>query len=178
MASTVVQPAALASGPVTSGQPEPAVFVIFGATGDLAQRMLLPALYRLVRDRVVSDNFAVVGFARRGMSHDEFREFTKDALNKFLGSVEEEGLQRTAPGLYYACGESPEATDYQALCTLLPEVEREHGTQGNRIFSLPAPPSTYEEILTTLGKTGLVRRGQPQGAVSRIVIEKPFGHDQ
>ena len=178
MASTAVQPATLPSAPVAAGQPDPAVFVIFGATGDLAQRMLLPALYRLVRDRVVPENFAVVGFARRPMSHDEFREFIRDALSKYLGPLEDEGWQRMASRLYYACGEFTQAADYQSLCALLPQVERDHGTQGNRIFYLSAPPSTYEEILTTLGKTGLVRPGPREGGVSRIVIEKPFGHDQ
>ncbi len=178
MASTIgVLPAGLPAAAAPAGQPEPAAFVIFGVTGDLSQRMLLPALYRLVRDRVVPDNFAVVGFSRRPMSHDEFRAFAKDTLGKFLGHTEEDAWQRMAPRLYYASGQFTAAADYHGLCELLPQVERDHGTQGNRVFYLSAPPSTYEQILTTLGQTGLVRR-TGDGGFSRIVIEKPFGNDQ
>jgi glucose-6-phosphate 1-dehydrogenase len=156
----------------------PAAFVIFGATGDLSQRMLLPALFRLVRDREVPEEFAVAGFSRRPLSHDEFRAFARKSIETYGGPVAEPDWSRFAGRLYYAAGQFVEAQDYGQLERLLPQVEQDHGTHGNRVFYLSAPPSTYEAILRTLGTTGLVHHSSRGGTCTRIVIEKPFGTDQ
>ncbi len=158
--------------------PDPVTFIIFGATGDLSQRMLLPALFRLVRERQLPEAFAVVGFSRREMGHEEFRALARDAVAKAIGDPPEGDWTRFSRRLYYASGQFAEGQDYSRLLSLLPEVEKRHGTLGNRVFYLSAPPSTYESILDTLGSTGLVHAGECQGARTRIVIEKPFGRDQ
>jgi glucose-6-phosphate 1-dehydrogenase len=166
----------LAGGPLAS--PEPATFVIFGATGDLSQRMLLPALYRLVREREVPDAFAVVGFARRAMSHEQFHAFAREAVIAAEGEPAMPDWERFAGRLYYAAGGFGDAAGYAGLGTLLGQVERDHGTGRNRVYYLAAPPSTYEEILGLLGEHRLVAHGGRDGARNHLIIEKPFGRDQ
>ncbi len=157
--------------------PDPATFVIFGVTGDLSQRMLLPALYRLAQERAIPEAFAVVGFSRRALRHDEFRTFVRDAVHRAEGDLDPENWQRFAARLYYAAGDFMKPTDYGNVARLLQQVEQDHQTDGNRLFYLAAPPSAYEEILTTLERLELVRPRGRDRSWNRVIIEKPFGHD-
>lgn len=157
--------------------PDPATFIIFGVTGDLAQRMLLPALYRLTVERVLPDRFAIVGFSRRPMSHDEFRVFVRSAVEHEVGTPHPAGWARFAERLYYASGDFTKAADYRELARMLAQVEEVHRTLGNRVIYLSTPPSIYEDILTALGRLQLVQRGIRDRAWHRVIIEKPFGHD-
>ncbi len=157
--------------------PDPATFLVFGVTGDLSQRMLLPALYRLTQERAVHEAFTVVGFARRPFGRDEFRTFAREAVSRSEGEVDPSGWQRFADRLYYASGDFTKADDYARVVQLLQEVERTHQTRGNRVFYLSTPPSAYEQILTILERFELVRPGSRDQTWSRVIIEKPFGHD-
>ncbi len=174
---TMPEHSGAAGSPGQGRDPDPATLIIFGVTGDLAQRMLLPALYRLTQERAVPDAFAVVGFARRTMSRDEFRTFAREAVSGAIGVLDAAAWQGFADRLYYTSGDFTKPPDYAALVRLLNDVELTHQTKGNRVFYLSTPPSVYEEILTTLEGLALVRAGGRDEAWNRVIIEKPFGHD-
>lgn len=161
-----------------AGRPvDSATFIIFGVTGDLAQRMLLPALYRLTVERLLPETFAVIGFARRPMSRDAFHSFVRAAISQEGGTIDATGWTQFANRLYYTSGDFTHAADYQELVRRVEDVEAAYKTGGNRVFYLSTPPSIYEDILKTLGRLQLLQRGTPDRGWRRVIIEKPFGHD-
>jgi glucose-6-phosphate 1-dehydrogenase len=155
----------------------PCAVVIFGASGDLAKRKLLPALYRLVQQRLLPAEFAIVGLARTEMTSEEFRARMREAVEEFSAEkrVDEEVWNSFAQGLYYITGDINTAEDYGKLKELLKQVDHERGTAGNRLFYLSVAPRFYSEAVRQLGEAGLSR---PQdGTWVRVIIEKPFGSD-
>ena len=169
--------------------PEACALVIFGASGDLTKRKLLPALYALAHDGLLPEQFAVVGFARREKSHEAFRGEMREAAEQFsrLRPLKPETWDRLARGLYYVSAAFEDAAGYKRLRDLLAEVDQRHGTGGNRVYYLATPPDAYAAIVASLGAAGLVSdawdgpQGDPARAPgvgwSRIIIEKPFGRD-
>jgi len=159
--------------------PEPSTLVIFGATGDLTRRKLVPALYNLARDRLLPTGFSVVGFARRDWSDDELRRRMREGVDEFSRTGSEVGpvWESFAEGLRYVRGDFSDAQGYSRLADLLDRLDRERGTCGNRFFYLATPPSAYAEIVRQLGAAGLARRGETGHGWTRIIIEKPFGRD-
>ncbi len=169
--------------------PEACVLVIFGASGDLTKRKLLPALYALAHDRLLPANLAVIGFARRQKSHELFRDEMAGAVKEFsrLQPFDPDLWDRLARGLYYVTSPFEDAAGYERLKALLAEVDRTHGTGGQRLYYLATPPSEYAVVVARLGAAGLVSEawdGPHDGAASpgdggwsRIIIEKPFGRD-
>ncbi|HEX7174246.1 MAG TPA: glucose-6-phosphate dehydrogenase, partial [Pyrinomonadaceae bacterium] len=153
---------------------EPCVVVIFGASGDLAKRKLIPALYRLVQQRLLPAEFAVVGLGRTEMSEDEFRARMKEAVAEFSESktVDEDLWASFARGLRYLTSDVANPADYTKLSEILAQVDRERGTQGNRLFYLSLPPDFYSETVKRLGAAGLTK--SEHGWV-RVIVEKPFG---
>jgi glucose-6-phosphate 1-dehydrogenase len=153
---------------------EPCAVVIFGASGDLAKRKLIPALYRLVQERLLPAEFAIVGLGRTEMSDEEFRERMKAAVAEFSDSksVDEEVWRSFAQGLRFLPSDIRNAEDYGRLAAVLEEVDRGRGTQGNRLFYLSTAPEFYAEAVRRLGEAGLTR--PPKGWV-RVIVEKPFG---
>ncbi len=151
--------------------------VIFGATGDLTRRKLVPALYNLARARLLPAGFAVVGFARRPHSHEEFREEMRAAVDTFSRSrpVNPAVWDDFAKGIFYVQGEFSDAAAYGRLREALQRVDRERGTRGNHVYYLATPPDHYEEIVRHLGSAGLARPARAPWA--RLIVEKPFGHD-
>jgi glucose-6-phosphate 1-dehydrogenase len=158
--------------------PDPVAFVIFGATGDLAKRMLLPALFRLFAEGALSDRLAIVGVARRELSDDAFREMVRDIIAKAHPLVDSSHRDRFIERLYFVAADSTRAGDYHKIGRLLNTVEERHETGGNRVFYLAVPPSTFEGIITTLGEMDLVHRNGGGQGWNRVIIEKPFGHDE
>jgi glucose-6-phosphate 1-dehydrogenase len=158
------------------GQPgDPCVMVIFGASGDLTKRKLIPALYNLARENLLAKEFAVVGFARRAMSHEEFREkITEDFKQFATGSVDPDLWHWFARRLYYLSGDVQDAGAYQRLRSLLTEIDKEHGTQGNYFYYLATAPDLFAPVIQQLGAAGLVRQDDEW---RRVIIEKPFGRD-
>src|SRR5437868_801304 len=156
---------------------EPCVVVIFGASGDLTKRKLVPALYRLVQQRLLPAEFAIVGVARSAMSDDDFRNKMKDAIATFseAKSVDESVWQSFAQGIYYVAGDINDPKAYQQLKERLEQIDGERGTAGNRVFYLSTAPSLYSEAIEQLGAADLAR--PKEGSWVRIIIEKPFGHD-
>jgi glucose-6-phosphate 1-dehydrogenase len=153
---------------------EPCAVVIFGASGDLAKRKLIPALYRLVQERLLPAEFGIVGLGRTPMTDDEFRAKMKAAVLEFSESkaVDEEVWRSFAAGLTYLPSNIDKAESYAELAARLEEVDRERGTQGNRLFYLSVAPEFYAKAVEHLGEAGLTK--QEKGWV-RVIIEKPFG---
>src|SRR5205085_2846571 len=156
---------------------EPCVVVIFGASGDLTKRKLVPALYRLVQQRLLPAEFGIIGVARSQMSDDDFRNKMKDAVMTFseAKSVDESVWQSFAQGIYYVAGDINDPKTYQQLKERLEQIDGERGTAGNRVFYLSTAPSLYSEAIEQLGAADLAR--PKEGSWVRIIIEKPFGHD-
>ncbi|MBA3242639.1 MAG: glucose-6-phosphate dehydrogenase, partial [Acidobacteria bacterium] len=155
---------------------EPCAVVIFGASGDLAKRKLIPALYRLVQERLLPAEFAIIGLGRTAMTDDEYRDRMKASVLEFSESkqVDEEVWQSFAQGMRFLPSNIENAECYQVLAKMLEEVERERGTQGNRLFYLSVAPEFYAEAVRQLGEAGLTK--SEKGWV-RVIIEKPFGTD-
>jgi glucose-6-phosphate 1-dehydrogenase len=156
--------------------PEPCALVIFGATGDLTRRKLIPALYQLSHDRLLPANFATVGFARRDWTDQGFRSEMNEAIEAFAPHVHPGVWESFAETLYFSRGEFHDPDAYVRLAAKLKEIDAERGTAGNRVFYLATAPDNYVDIIRNLGEAGLISRRE-HGPWSRIVVEKPFGHD-
>ncbi len=179
--TTVVNP--LREGLRLQRTPEPCVMVIFGASGDLTRRKLVPALYNLTRERLLPGGFTVVGVARRPIGNDTFRDQMRAGINEFsrVRPVQDTVWENFSQGIYYHQSEFHDSDGYARLGELLDQIDRERGTCGNRVFYLATAPSNYSEIIRQLGEHGLARRPAPgvpdEGPWQRIIIEKPFGYD-
>jgi glucose-6-phosphate 1-dehydrogenase len=157
--------------------PAPCLIVIFGATGDLTHRKILPAIYNLRRAGLLPTETSVLGFARRPLSDEEFRRDMKASVEKFSRVPVEPALWSDfEAGLYYQQGDFADRDSFSDLAERVEQLDAARGTGGNRLFYLAAPPSTYTEIVANLGHSHLDREG-PQKGWARIVVEKPFGHD-
>jgi glucose-6-phosphate 1-dehydrogenase len=155
---------------------EPCVMVIFGATGDLTHRKLLPALYNLALEHPLPAGFSVVAFARRPYDDDVFRQQALESINHYSRQkpINQQVWDSFVAGLNYLQSNFDDPEGYTKLNTLLNKLDQERGTSGNRIFYLSTPPSQYAEIIQNLGNAGLNRNRK---GWTRIIIEKPFGHD-
>ena len=165
----------LREGLAFQGAPPGHTLIIFGGSGDLAARKLIPALYNLERNALLSSSLAVVGLGRRPMDHGSYRARQHEATTRFsrTGKPDPELWNAFQQGLYYVRGDFSAHAGYEKLKLELAEIEARHGTGGNRIFYLATQPSLFPEIIRLLGETGL-NRGP---GTTRIVIEKPFGRD-
>jgi glucose-6-phosphate 1-dehydrogenase len=156
--------------------PEPGIMVIFGASGDLTSRKLIPALYDLASQRRLPMEFAVVGLSRTEMSHEEFREKLRGPLEEHrAGKFSEDVWESFSKGIFYLPGDSKKAETYKELKELLAKLDSERQTEGNRAFYLSTSPSLVSAIVENLGEAGM--NDGEDGGWSRLVVEKPFGHD-
>jgi len=154
--------------------PEPCVMVIFGASGDLTKRKLLPAVYTLFKERLVPPNFSVVGFSRSEMSDDQFRSRMREGVEEFGGKVDTDTWQTFAAGLRYVSAHPHHPEGYGKLEKVLSQLDRERATGGNRVYYLAVPPSSFQPIVRNLQSAGLAESAK---GWARLIIEKPFGHD-
>src|SRR4051794_20810848 len=153
----------------------PTTLVIFGASGDLAKRKLLPAIYNLAHEGALPERFNLIGCARSGWSDDEFREVAKEAIQKFSRrQTEETVLDGLLSRARYVPGTFDDASVFAKINQIAEEEDDEAGIAFNRVFSLSVAPQFFETIAEQLGKTGMNRH---EDAETRIVVEKPFGHD-
>jgi glucose-6-phosphate 1-dehydrogenase len=177
MAITMANP--LREGLRLGRTPDPAIMVVFGATGDLTRRKLMPALYNLALEHLLPPAFAVVGVARRAGGDDEFRADMRRAVDRHsrTGPVQADVWDAFAQGLFYVRADFGDIESYRALGVALERIEQERNTGGNRVFYLATPPELFPGIVERLGEVGLAQ-GEPAGEMwRRIVVEKPFGHD-
>lgn len=154
--------------------PEPAILVIFGASGDLTQRKLVPALYQLRKERRLSPETTIVGFARREWSHDYFREQMRQGVVEFSDGIGQEEIWNDfAQGLFYFAGDMDNPESYEKLKVFLDELDGKRGTRGNRVFYLAVSPNFFPPGIKQLGAAGMLS----DPLKHRLVIEKPFGKD-
>ncbi len=155
---------------------DPCCLVIFGASGDLTHRLLLPALYNLAVDGLLPKAFALIGVARTPSSNEAFAADLKASLPKFATrNIDESAVQRVLGCVAYVQGEPDDNATYEKLKRELDRIERERGTKGNRLFYLATPPAGFAPIGCHLGESRLAR--EDNGAWRRVIIEKPFGTD-
>jgi glucose-6-phosphate 1-dehydrogenase len=154
--------------------PEPLILVIFGASGDLTKRKLVPSLYQLKKERRLPPEMTIVGVARREWTHDYFREQMKEGIEEFSDGIGSEDLWSDfAEGLYYCSGNMDEVASYEKLKDFLAELDGKRGTRGNRVFYLAVSPNFFAPAINNLGDTGMLE----DPIKHRLVIEKPFGKD-
>ncbi|NER37028.1 MAG: glucose-6-phosphate dehydrogenase [Oscillatoria sp. SIO1A7] len=154
--------------------PEPQILIIFGASGDLTQRKLVPAIYQMKLERRLPPELTIVGVARRDWSHEYFREQMREGVEQFGGGlVSEQIWEEFAKGLFYCSGDIDKQESYQKLKAFLGELDEQRGTRGNRVFYLSVAPRFFGEATQQLGKAGML----PDPNKQRLVIEKPFGRD-
>jgi glucose-6-phosphate 1-dehydrogenase len=161
---------------VVIGPLDPCTIVIFGASGDLTSRKLVPALYNLYLNDGLPKPFIIVGASRTTLSHGEFREKLKTSY----AATENSDLSRWdefAGNLYYKPVIYDSLDSYKELAKFLRELDEEYKAGGNRVFDLAVPPSLYPVIGEMLGKSELAQEGENGNGWSRIVVEKPFGRD-
>jgi glucose-6-phosphate 1-dehydrogenase len=157
----------------------PAALVVFGASGDLTSRKLMPAVERLALRRLLPTGFSVVGVGRTPMDDEDFRERMRTLVEEGGGGGDEAKHVWDAfqGGFRYVAGDYGDAQTYAHLQGVLDDLDRERGTSGNRLYYLATPPATFPVIVGGLGRAGL-NRAQHDDAFVRVVIEKPYGHDE
>jgi glucose-6-phosphate 1-dehydrogenase len=153
--------------------PDPCALVIFGASGDLTQKKLIPALYSLAFRHLLPERFAVVGVARTEESDDEFKERMKEAVQQHgRDEFRDDVWETLADGMRYIATDFADEHGEEELEQTLTELDKERGLGGNRVFYLAIPPSVFPVVVKALG----THRGERDGW-TRLVVEKPFGHD-
>ncbi|MEM7146719.1 MAG: glucose-6-phosphate dehydrogenase [Verrucomicrobiota bacterium] len=163
-------------GLVTEKSAAPCTIVIFGATGDLTHRKLIPALYNLAVDGDLPPGTRVIGFARREKTDEQFRA-ELEAINKEVSrqSHDPEIWDQFARLIHYHQSEFQDLEGYRALAKRLQEIRTEQGTSNNTLYYLASAPEFFDDILLNAKKSGL--NSAPDGAWSRVIVEKPFGTD-
>jgi glucose-6-phosphate 1-dehydrogenase len=169
---------------------DPCVMVIFGATGDLTKRLVMPALYNLVRTRVLPENFALIGVGRTDETAEGWRDYLYGELKHFVGNVaseseldriDEAAWKRLADRMYYVRGDVTKPDLYEKLRGVLEQAEAAHQTRGNVIFYLALADRLFGTVVELLGVAELTDQKEDRHGVRRfwrrVVIEKPFGHD-
>jgi glucose-6-phosphate 1-dehydrogenase len=157
-------------------KPDPCSFVIFGATGDLTHRLVVPALYNLAAADLLPEKFCVVGIARKGMSSDEMRESLLGGLRKYKTRPVDEAIAKRLLECVTSIEADPgDPASFDAMAERLQKLEANRATGGNRLFYLATPPSAFAPIAKQLGRAGMLK--EDDGAWRRLVVEKPFGTD-
>ncbi len=165
---------------VSAGKVEPCSLVIFGITGDLAERKLIPALYHLEKEGSLPDCLPLIGVGRRDLSGDGLANSLREKVSLFSGTKAQGDVWKClVSGFQYVRGDFDNADTYRALGETLAELEREKGTGGNRLFYLATPPGLFPVIVRNLSDADLLHRSgrRGEGPWSRVIIEKPFGRD-
>ena len=157
---------------------EPCTVVLFGASGDLAKRKVIPAMFDLAIHGLLGPQYAIVGYARTPMTDESFRASLGDASKSEseIGPIDPKKWEEFASHLHYQHGEYGKAEDFANLAKRLTDLEGQKDLAGNRLFYLSTPPEVYKDIVEQLGKAGLAKPTSPDSWV-RIIIEKPFGRD-
>ncbi len=160
------------------------LLVIFGASGDLTKRKLIPSLYDLYRGGLMPKNFAIMGISRTKYSDDEFRDYLKTHAKEFAYGFDEESWARFAPCLHYHAGDSTKRDEFPAIQQRMKSIAAGHGTDENVLFYLSVAPSLYDPIIENIGRHNMVTEGRAWCSINRatrpwqrIIVEKPFGQD-
>jgi glucose-6-phosphate 1-dehydrogenase len=162
--------------PSNQKKPDPCSFVIFGATGDLAHRLVIPALYNLAATGLLPDKFCIVGITRKAMSSEALRDSLMKGLRKFATrAVDDATAKHLLECLTCIAADPGEPASFASMREQLEKLEATRKTGGNRLFYLATPPDAFAPISRELGRAGLL--SENNGAWRRLVVEKPFGTD-
>jgi glucose-6-phosphate 1-dehydrogenase len=154
----------------------PCGVVVFGVTGDLSRKKLMPAIYDLANRGLLPPGFALVGFARRDWADENFAELVHDAVREHARTpFREEVWTRLSEGFRFVPGSFDDDAAFDSLASVIADLDQERGTGGNHAFYLSIPPAMFPVVLKQLARTGLAAQNGDQWR--RVVIEKPFGHD-
>ena len=154
----------------------PSALIIFGVTGDLARKKLMPAVYDLANRGLLPPGFALVGFARRDWVDQDFAKVVHDAVAQYARTPFDENVwKQLAEGIRFVQGEFDDDNAFAELKATLDELDRSRGTMGNHAFYLSIPPKSFPQVTEQLRRSGLA--DEVDGAWRRVVIEKPFGSD-
>jgi len=154
----------------------PCVMVIFGATGDLTKRKLIPALCNLAPDNLLSKQFAIIGFAGNDFNTESFRKHLQEEIPKYSSTKIDPAIWNWfAERIYYVKGDFEDAEAYKRLSQQIAQADKQHNTGGNRFFYLAVAPRFFSPIVKQLGQAGLTK--EEEGHWARVIVEKPFGHD-
>ncbi|MEU5265629.1 glucose-6-phosphate dehydrogenase [Amycolatopsis sp. NPDC021455] len=154
----------------------PSSLVIFGVTGDLARKKLMPAIYDLANRGLLPAGFSLVGFARRDWEHQDFGELVHDSVKEHARTPFKESVwNRLAEGIRFVQGTFDDDNAFDRLAQTVKDLDQERGTGGNTAFYLSIPPSAFPVVTKQLARSGLANADE--NTWRRVVIEKPFGHD-
>ena len=154
----------------------PCGLVIFGVTGDLSRKKVMPAIYDLANRGLLPPGFALVGFARRDWADQDFAKIVHDSIKDHARTpFREEVWNQLAKGFRFVPGDFSDDVAFEQLRDTIEELDRERGTAGNHAFYLAIPPKFFPDVVHQLDKHGLA--DQNSGSWRRVVVEKPFGHD-
>ena len=157
-------------------KPEPLILVLFGASGDLAKRKLISAIYNLHSEHLLPDNFAILGLSRRLSSREEFQFWMKDGVEKYGEIQDEETWVNFSRKLYHLKADIFKDQSFNELLEILHKINTEQKCQGNLLYYLATAPSNYRQIISELNKKKLLR-GLFSESWGRVIVEKPFGLD-
>ena len=158
--------------------PEPCTVVIFGGSGDLARRKLLPALYNLFLDRMLSSDFAVLGCGRTSLSDSDFRAMAREGVSKYSRqALNETAWPEFERRLFYQAAATDDPRDYPTIKARVEKIEVDMKLPGNRIFYLAIPPTSFTAVSQGLQQAGMVHPPDRSHPFCRIIVEKPIGHD-
>ncbi len=158
-------------------KPEPCGVVIFGASGDLTKRKLLPALFGLYHRRLVPESFFILGCARTAMTDEAFRERVRESISRTdldASADEQEAFVRRC---YYVYGDYKEQSTYAELSRRVRRLDIDHQTEGNHVFYLSIPPALYADVVRRLGRQKLTKQRTSGRPWRRVIVEKPLGYD-
>src|SRR5205807_4590577 len=157
---------------------DPCTIVIFGASGDLTRRKLIPALFELAACRSLARRFAIIGFARSEMSDSAFQDSVADAVRKNSSGcpVRDDDLRKFVQSFAYVAGDYDQPAAFERLSRRLEELDQERHLEGNRLYYLATPPAVYPKVISQANKARLTRPANGNSWI-RMIVEKPFGHD-
>jgi glucose-6-phosphate 1-dehydrogenase len=161
----------------------PCGIIVFGASGDLVHRKLLPSIFGLLKRELLNENFYFLGCARTRLSDEQFRDNVENAVRQSVPAASRDALNHILGSVYYVTGDYGDPSFYRSIAARLPDIETKHDVEGNRpqdawrrVFYLAVPPLLYGTIVEGLGKAGLSCAG-PGCEKIRLIVEKPFGRD-
>lgn len=159
------------------GRPEPCGLIIFGASGDLTHRKLLPALFSLYQNKLMPAGFYIFGCGRTKLNDESFRQKVNHTLMEHGRGISKAALDQFLPKCYYLVGDYPDPNFYVNLSDRIKQLDAQCNIAGNRIFYLAIPPTLYESVIQHLGSLGLTAEVENKKPWIRVVVEKPFGRD-
>jgi glucose-6-phosphate 1-dehydrogenase len=179
MATREIHPSVAALDMICVESPAPSVaMIVFGASGDLVQRKLLPSIAEIHRRGLLNEHFCLLGCSRTEYSDEQYRQLAAEAIREGLGGISSDQLTALLDRIYYLSGDYSDPANYGRIKAKVAELRKKHGIDGCNLYYMSVPPILYETIIGHLGSSSLSSKDDPECRLkSRLVVEKPFGRD-